>query len=412
MFKYIYRHIVRAPIKSLFAAAIALFLTFMLGFLQTTIANLNSDIDKLYNETIVYAEVRMAENFVRTRRAAGDIVSIAIVQYILETGIINDLYLEGSSTAFIVNALPDKNDNDIGQLDVLIGVNELQHLTKDHTGFIGRDDPFNMTVQFAQNYSENDFTYLINSPIPIVISHEIAESRNLSPGDSTYIIYYSPVLFRQGTWEHTPATVFGIHDGNGLPSNLRAGAVIPLPALENMLGDHMGYFTVRFTIDPAFNRQLNTLSEQHDQAVRSIFTYPRRDLLLIDMWDQELRFGVASLAQHRSLLTLLFPVIAVISAVIGAGLVMLSMLQNAKNAATIRILGMSKQKARVMLWLGQIIICICGTLAGLFLTIAMGLRTDFLIVIIPYLAGALIGATTGVILITNRPPLDLLQVKD
>jgi len=413
MFKYIYRHIVRAPAKTLFGVATALFLTFMLGFLQTTISNLYSDIDKLYSETIVYAEVRLEEDFIRTRRIAGDIISITIVQYLLDTGIVSNMYLEGSSTAFIVNCLYGiEYNDDISKLEVLIGVNELQHLTGDHTGFIGRDDPFNMVVEFANNHSESNFVYTVNSPIPIILSREIAISRNLSPGDYTNIVYYKPVLFRQGAWESAPAIVLGIHNGGGLPNNLREGVIIPLPALENMLGEHMGYFTVKFTIDPAFNRELNALSEQHNQAMRSIFTYPRRDRLMIDMWDQELRFGVASLAQHAALLTLLFPVIAIMSAIIAAGLVLLSMLQNAKNAATIRVLGMPKQKARVMLWLGQVILCICGALAGLLLSVALGLRSNLLIVLIPYMFGALIGAFAGVILITNRPPLELLQVKD
>ena len=105
MKKYIYRHIVRAPSRSLFSAAAALFLTLMLGILQSTMANLNAEIDRIYNETVVYAEVRLAEDFMRTRRAAGDIISIAIVDYLRETGMVSEMYLEGSSAAFITHSV-------------------------------------------------------------------------------------------------------------------------------------------------------------------------------------------------------------------------------------------------------------------------------------------------------------------
>jgi len=405
MTRYVYRHIVRAPAKTLLGVAVALCLTFMLGFMQNTVANLNSEIDRIYNETIVYAEVRLAEDFMRTRRVAGDIISTAIVQYILDTGIVTDMYLEGSFAGFIVTYPYEEVD----RLEVILGVNDLRYLTEDSLGFVGREDPFNMEVQFANNFNENNFTD--SEIIPIVISQEIAESHNLSAGDNAYIWYYKPVLFREGTWIYFPVFVLGIHDGSGLPRIMREGAIIPLSAQRNLLQEHVGYISARFAIDPAYNRELDAIDARLSQAMRSVFTYPRRDRMLIDMWDQELRFGVAPLAQHLALLQLLIPIIAVIVAIIGAGLVMLSMLQNAKNAATVRVLGMPIQKTRAMLWLVQVIIVTAGVFAGLLIAMVIGLSVNLLI-ILPYLAGAIIGATVGVVLITNRAPLELLQVKD
>jgi len=402
---YVYRHIVRAPAKTLLGVAVALCLTFMFGFLQNTVVNLNSEIDRIYEETIVYAEVRLAEDFMRTRRVAGDIISTAIVQYIWDMGIVTDIYLEGSSAGFIVTHPYEE----VGRLEVLLGVNSLRDLTADLPGFVGREDPFNMEIQFAQNFNENDFAD--SDIIPIIISQEIAERRNLSAGDNAYIWYYKPVLFREGEWVYIPVFVLGIHDGSALPRIAREGVVIPLSAQRNMFEEHMGYISARCSIDPAYNRELEAIEARLSQAMRSVFTYPRRDRMLVDMWDQELRFGVAPLAQHLALLQLLVPIIAVIVAIIGAGLVMLSMLQNAKNAATIRVLGMPMQKTRAMLWLVQVTIVVGGVLAGVLISVVIGLSVNLLI-ILPYLTGAIIGATVGVVLITSRTPLELLQVKD
>ena len=409
MVKYIYRHIIRAPAKSLLGMAVTLFFTFVLGVLLNTTASLWAEIDRLYDETIVYAEIRLEENFLRSRRVAGDIISILIKRDILDMDIVQQMYLEGSSLALLANSPSELYD--VGELEIFFGICDLRSLTNDIAGFLSRSDPVNMQVNFAPNLDEDAFVHDIDVAIPMVISQKQATRLNLVPGDSAYIIYYRPVLFRPGSWHYMPAMVLGVHDGGGLANFAHEGAVIPLSTMEYMLGDLMGYPTVKFAIDPAFNRDLESLSEELGLITFKI-RYPRLETLAADIWDHELRFGVASLEQHAMLLELLFPIIAVISAIIGAALAMLTMLQNAKNAATIRVLGMSMLKTQLMLWVGQMLICIVGALLGLLLTVAIGSQVDLILVAMPYVVGALVGATAGAIIITSRAPLDLLQVKD
>ena len=411
MIRFIFRHIVRAPAKSLLTVILALFFTLTLGILQNTAANLGAEIERIYDETIVNVEIRMDEGFRRSGRFAGDVVPMSVVQDILNLGIVREMYLEGGAAVFLARS-PSVSD-EFSWPDILVGVNELQHLTEDNDRFIGRDDSFNMAVQFASGMNEDNFVYAQNAAIPVIISQELMQNRELALGDNIYIIYYRPVLFRQGDWRHVPAVVIGVHDGEGLPNAARGGAVIPLPALESMLGDFTGFLAFRFSIEPAFNRELADISARIDDYLQwPLARYPWQEQLTADIWDQELRLGATPLQQHVVLLQMLFPVAVAVSVVIGAGLAMLTMLQSAKNAAILRVLGTPKPKARLVLWFGQTILYIIGGMIGLLITLTIGLRTDLIAVVVPYLAGAVVGVAAGVILITNRSPLDLLQVKE
>ena len=415
MIQFIRRHIARAPAKSLLGVTVALFFTLTLGMLQVNIKTLEAEIDRIYAETLVNVEIQLCPHFTgdRFRRLIGDIVPKPVVQNILNTGVPGEVYLEGASTAFLVGISnnPLAVTDEPGGMDILVGITELRHFTEEPDGFIGRDGSFNMEIHFAEGLDEDSFLSADAAVIPLVISRELAKKRNLAPGDSAYIVYYRPILFRDGDWLYARALVLGVHDGEGLPTIVREGAVIPLAVLEEMFGDFTGFLTFRFTINPIFNHNLATAREEIEQYLARP-RYPWRERLTADIWDQELRFGVASLEQHVLLLQLLTPIALAVSVIIAAGLTMLFLLQNAKNAAMMRVLGMSKGKTQFVLWFWQMVLCLAGVAAGLSLSVALGLRTDFAEVVIPYLAGAVIGATAGALLITSRAPLDLLQVKE
>jgi len=406
--------------KSLLSAAVALFFVLALGVLQNNIAGLEAEIERLYTETLVNVEIRQGEcprarGIQGPRRVKGDIVPMQVVRDNLELGIVQDVYLEGAASVFLLSDTIDEPLSVLSEstrMDVLVGIEALRHFTEDSDGFIGRDASFNMQIQFAEGENdESNFTFDENIPIPVVISQELADRQHLAPGDGAYIVFYRPVLFRQGEWNYFPAKVLGIHDGEALPITVQDAAIAPLSALKYMLGDLTGFFSFRYTIDPSLNRKLPYISEQIAITVQRP-RYPWREHLTADIWDQELLFGVASLQQHVLLLQMLFPVAMVIAAVIGASLAMLTIIQNAKNAAIMRILGMPKFKTMLTLWFWQIIMSFVGALLGLTITLTIGLKAELTTVIVPYLAGAIIGAAVGAILVANRSPLDLLQVKE
>ncbi len=118
------------------------------------------------------------------------------------------------------------------------------------------------------------------------------------------------------------------------------------------------------------------------------------------------------------LLESLFPVATAVSVLIGllgSGLVMM---QSAKEAAILRILGVTKRRARCMLALEQVILCAAGIALvagglylgspGLFARSSATLAACFAL----YFLGCACGACTAAVQTTRRKLLELLQEKE
>lgn len=135
-------------------------------------------------------------------------------------------------------------------------------------------------------------------------------------------------------------------------------------------------------------------------------------------WDEELRSVVQPLEKSLSLLQVLYPVSVLVAVLIGLGLSLLLVMQSARDAAILRVLGIPTGQVRGMYSLQQLLLSLFGTLMGLA---GVGilrnepaalLEQQLIFGVVLFLGGALLGAMLGVILITNKNPLELLQVKE
>lgn len=128
--------------------------------------------------------------------------------------------------------------------------------------------------------------------------------------------------------------------------------------------------------------------------------------------------GLENIRRVRDLLDLLFPVAvaaAVLIGIIGPGLMIM---QLAREAAFLRVLGVTKKRVRCMLALEQIALSVIGiafVAGGLALyNLELMIRSADTLAICGalYLVGCVLGATGASILVTRRRVLDLLQVKE
>jgi len=406
------KHLLRAPAKLLLGLAVAFLFTLTLGVLQNNIASLDAEIDRLYSETIVTAELRMAQDFARSQRIIGDNFPMLLVGEILALEFMGDYYMEAGGLAFVKpHELPDHN---LATINVLASIQELRYLTEEPEGFLSRDDSREMAIEFAPGFGCEDFSFTDGDMIPAIFCAVLAQERGIQKGDTVQIMYYSPVMFRPSEWLYTDILVIGLHDSHGLPrfANLPSEVIVmPLAAKESLLGGFTGFLTFRFTINPAYNRQLDDIRNQLDSML-AWTRYPWRDLLAADIWDQELRFGVAALTNHVALLRVMFPVAVAVATIIGIGFALLLILQSAKIAAIMRVLGVPRQKAFAKIWAAQVAVCAAGALLGFAATLALGLRDNLPIIVLPYIIGAIIGAAIGAYLVTSRAPIELLQVRE
>jgi len=118
------------------------------------------------------------------------------------------------------------------------------------------------------------------------------------------------------------------------------------------------------------------------------------------------------------LIHLLYPVAVVGVVLIGLTAPGLIIIQSVKSAAILRVLGVTKKRARCMLMFEQVGLCVVGTAlaAGALVIYDSGLFTrsaDMLAVCgVLYLLGCVCAAFGASVSVTRRRILDLLQVKE
>ena len=120
--------------------------------------------------------------------------------------------------------------------------------------------------------------------------------------------------------------------------------------------------------------------------------------------------------RNLSLMERLYPVTMVISAVIGGVLSLLLVLNQAKETALLRMLGVEKGKIRAMQVEQILFLTLIGLLLGFLLLIPLrgigAAQPSVAVAALVYLVGALLGALLGAIQVSNKKPMELLQVKE
>ncbi len=120
----------------------------------------------------------------------------------------------------------------------------------------------------------------------------------------------------------------------------------------------------------------------------------------------------------RDLLDSLFPIAVAAAVLIGLFGPGLLIIQSAQEAAFLRILGVTKKRARCMLMLEQIILCIAGLVlvAGILVLFSPGrfVRSVETLAVCwaLYLLGGVCGAFAAAVQVTRHRVLELLQVKE
>ena len=468
-FRFILRHVARQRVKSILILLVALFFVLMLGFIQTSIVRMLDEIDRLYDTTVVKAEIRQSNAFEHVAfRDLGNVVSTWTIRNVNKY-IQNEYVDAGHAYSTVIPANPNgllpENWDAIAGIDLgaylsetrallypLLGVNDVGLLLAEHSGtanddlpggvlhqmsdassimehYLGVDDldlyfsenpdifdfrigmnDTSLSIDFANGYDPASFDFEVGRPVPAILSNRTMFERGLEHGDMIYIAFTVPGT---SVWEHMPAVVVGTHNRKIHYNKLEPATVIPISAMEQMLGEETGYITFRFDIDRGFNRELPGLRDE----IRSIISDPKAGWakLSFALHDAELRLVVSSAEKNLSLLRLLYPMAIILSAVIGLGLSTLLMLQNSKKAAIMRVLGVPRKRVCAALCAEQAAVCLPGVVLGLLVLALIGwgfsVASSFLLGGL-YFACAYAGAALGAALITNRPPIVLLQAKE
>ena len=530
-----WRHVLRAPVKSLLVVCMALLFIVALGWLDRTIRFTEQEIDRLYATTVITGEVVNPAAGLDAAMWGHDIPHSSI-ERLMSSEFVQDVYLTSLSMQVLFPSFPadagaSENTHEFGSLT---GIRDLvltiscwdtfvyeaaqpaafgTALTGDFTvEFMPGFDPADFTrawrdvdwgrlheaeaptedaydepsiyvrgtttqstgdgrVFITETWSDGSVTTRMMGvqnnempPIPIIV-HESLLTRlyRLHVGERTYI-------YRGGVyWENTPAMMLYVtdDDGNIIPYTMSLGDEVFLMS-RHFFGGGLGYTMgevypaiivgvysgghpgvayrggegLILVSDMLFSRFSNFSTATftiYQDKIRYMFDFvdEMNELLsyqthhewydwsgflrhwsqsfthIVELNDAEFRTVVIPLEENLHLLRILYPVAKVMSFVLALGLTLLLMLQNAKNVAILRVLGSPRYKIRFNLCLEQLAVCIAGVAIGLaaVLVMGIGIGTAGLLVGI-YMAGAAVGTIVGVLVISYKTPLELLQVRE
>ena len=439
MFRGIGRSIVRSPLKSVLMAGLALASVCALGLLRQAITKGEAEIEQLYLSTVVLGEIRKSDSNAVAEsggHSMNDVIFARSVNALLSSGFVGEAYLEaGFFWAFAVPAdaggtapLWERTDYNyqnitplfaVADLDAFLVQNTDEQLSvfwglmlfdEDGTAVVPERIP--ATIEYAAGFDQSDFSYGTGTAIPAIIPAHIATERGIGPGDGFFIVHE----FNNSTPWSYPAVAIGIYEGYILRESAYGALIIPMDALDMMMGRapefRTGYITVRFEMDAARNRE----TEAFRELLEGIVSRPSAGAveLAYDLFDGDLRLAVRQMEQNLSLLKLLYPVAITVSLLIAAGLCLLFQFQNAREAAVMRVLGTAKHTVCLMLTMAQVAVLMTGLLLGICVEglLGGGFVAEGTLYALSYLAAALAGSLVGAVLVSNKPPLALLQVAE
>ena len=400
--RFVLRHIWRAPLRSILTIALAICFVFALGWLNLTMERNEAELDRLYVSTQVEAEI--VPSSIHALFSAG-FIRKRTVDTILRSGFVESAYLEAVALTPLMAPTDEEGEQDMVRAARGVFLRGLPQLD-----WFVTTKGSDIQVQYAGDWDESLFAkdWSRAQVRPAVLPVSLLARMQLKPED-TFVIANS------FTGRVSSFIVAGYYTGIVKKSDPEP-VLLPLSALEQLEKDELYYDVARFVFDREKNRELPEFRAQMEQLFREGIAGKVKMTLIL--WDEELTQVVEPLEKNLSLITLLYTVTVIVSVLIAAGLATLLLFQSARDAAIMRVLGTTKSRARAMLCGEYLLLCLVGLVVGLSILVA--LRQDVVAVLQGpalvcaglYLAGASGGALYSAIAVTNRMPLELLQVKE
>ena len=432
-FRHITRRILRTPVKSVLAMVLALFFVISLSWMNHTIHFTEAEIARFMDTTVITADiVRHADDSRPIEHGfAHAYIGQDVIDALLHSGFVLDAYLEavwlwggvgGITSTFL----------GVSCLDGFVAENTRTPLDT-QLGVLGDS----MEIALAPGFT--DFVFTPGQPVPVVMRQSTMAYLGLEFGD-TIVLYDASTTVRYtmgARWAHLAlvgdsyGTIVGYFTGGlnrAVNRDDNVSVIVPESFLRHAFADHpffvvegwnigaITYRTARFYINPARNRELDRLPDIAAAQLSANLANSRLGTVQLELLvhDDILSTVVEPMEQNLALLRTLYPISIVVAIVLGFGLSLLIMLMNIKNAAIMRVLGIPKAKTRFSLWIEQVIVCADGAIIGLVVLIIIGVGLGAMPLALAgvYFTGAALGSAVGAFIISAKPPLELLQVRE
>jgi len=416
--QYIIHHLLRSRLKSFLTLAIALGFMLASGWIRQTMERSRTEVDRLYDTTVVQADIILADpasvSTDETSTKGSGFIYQKTIESVLNSGFVISSALEADIT------WPE-----IGNFDTpetIVGFFPVYAYDTPEAFYFGLADP--TSLSFATGWDMERFFQsrtleeIRQDGAPAIFPASLLEQLQLVVGERVQVTDPFINIF--------PCVIVGQYSG-GRSIAVRGGKIpwvhspvvpilISLSSLESIEGSHTKFTVAHFTLDPKKNRELPQFRAEMEMVMQ-VPGAGTGDLRFM-IWDEELKVVVGQLEKNISLLKVLYPVVMGVSVLIGAGLCLLLLLQATREAAIMRVLGTTRNAVRLALIIEPLILSIVGVIIGLGISRLLWTASG-LVPTVPllssaglYLAGVLVGLVIGAISVTNKKPIELLQVKE
>lgn len=397
--EYLYRHMIRSYGKLLLMLIISLGFIATYSWFDTAIEKKMIEVEQLYHSVVIDGEILKTGIFDISQ--GGGFINPRVVSALQDSGLIKESYLEKTTRiGVILNFHPEKtSDADTKRAKATVG--GAVSFSDWESFFMGTGA--GVTVEFMNGYNKEVFMENKNEIVEAILPYEQLEELGKRWDEIVYLIVGE---------EYTPCRIVGTY--KGLLSDAVAGGAIIMSEyhMQQFTKGNFVYATARFTFDPAKNKELLQRGKEFKEMVSSAKFGDIVPRLVIR--DAELHQAIEPMERNLSLLKIIYPIAVAAFTLIGGVLNFLMILFRAKEAAIMMVLGGSKGRVRILFVLEQALTYLVGMLLGITLILILQeeISPNIQINLLLYLIGCTSGSILGSIFVTNKIPLELLQVKE
>ena len=406
------QQLIRTRTKSLLTIIVAASLLLALGWIQSLISNNQKEIARLYASNPIRIDffASSKEGFDSLRNN----IKNSAVKWAHETSFIKDSFLT-SIHKYQTDGINVKDNQVYTIQHSIFAINSLEE------GLLYGNQSIGYGMSFLPGYGEQD---LIKSwteedfktkKVPLVVHEKDLEMEGWQLGDEVTLRLAradKPIPFR--IIGSTAGSSWGFTLAADEDEDIRTyyPMLTNLSAIEKYFSIPFDYAKAVFFTKPEMNHRLEEFKTllKDEQAASMVF--PKSVLI----WDEELKAVVEPMQQNLSLMEKLYPFSIIIAGLIGGVLCLSLVLNQAKDTALLRMLGVNKHKIISMQICQILLLTTIGLVLGMFLLIVLRgfgvVQWSVGLGGLVYLVCALLGSIVGSVLVVNKKPLELLQVKE
>ncbi|CAK7058198.1 ABC transporter permease [Tissierella sp.] len=434
-------HTLRSKVTSILLIVLAGIFTFSLLWMNYLTIKNNGLIEKAYKDTIITGDIIVKQNKA-TSQGTGPIHRRHIDK-LIETDLVKDYKAIAS---MIYEELYINRDGVIKKYE--IGEKDKVHVFIKHPIFAvnASSKSYNSSdriIEFAdltiidgysledfdkeytRGYSKNGEKTVLDEKgeedFPILVSKTAMDHYDLKLGDK---ILLEPASRHRQLSAKAYGTIVGTFKGISSGKDYYGKTIVneeielfiyPIRVL-NITELQTFYSKIEFVFKQEKNKELMERKEEIKRIVsdNGFNEFPME----LKLWDEELTNVMEPLEKNISLLEVLYPVTFILSIVIAGILAFIMVLRRSTDTAILRILGVKEKEVRLNLFSENLMLVLIGTAIACITVFAISIKS-YPIDLVKYIVvtgGYMLGTTAGLILgigkVTNKKPLEMLQVKE